>query len=262
MPTLEELYFQELQLQEKYYFGLTYGIMIVFSLGSFVINSFSIRFYGKSKLNVMLFIGDIAALATCLPANIVSGYMFDPIIKSLNALFFAIQIAIVVAYPAQRSANILNKNMYRAAILSPILLFIIVFLRGAEWDTLIDRKIPFFIFLGIAPISYCIACYCLYVIGKLIRSNPGSIYDVKQQNLEKISNAMVVVGGSIQILCIILSLFPMIWVLNKALMTLTGLLFAFSDLIVTLNRFIETKCVIMINNGGLSQLDNHIDTIK
>ena len=140
---------------------------------------------------------------TSLTINVTffSGFLYDP---AILAAFYTTLLGLVLVYTTLRSQNLVPKYFIKFASSIHFLTCIAVYLRGARFKN-IPLSIPDYIFLVVGPLTWICCCYSIYCIGKLIRSNPGSVYDSRQQRLERISNIVVILGGGIQIINFVIS---------------------------------------------------------
>ena len=110
-----------------------------------------------------------------------------------------------------------------------------MFFRAAKFNTFIPYSIPYTIFFITAPFTWICACYSIFVIGKLIRSNPAASEDGRQVRLEKLSYMVVLIGGCVQVANISIAL-TQYSMLSIAMISATLLLFTIAELLVELNK--------------------------
>ena len=108
---------------------------------------------------------------------------------------------------------------------------------------------PLYIFGLIAIITYSIDLYALLKVGSAIRNNPAGKLDIRQMNIKKLSDFMVLTAGGIQFIAIGISLSPPVRYFVNTLMGLTSLVFSIAD-------------YLMVSNKGLPDIQSEIHLSK
>ncbi len=225
-----------------YYFlsGYAFGVMLIMFILSVSVNLYSIWNYGYSRTNISLLVGDLTIFSFMIWDQVMI-YMGTLNNLPTLSLFFTIMIAVVLVYTTLRSQKLVHRYFIRVALFCHFITCIAVYFRGAKLNNIIPINVPYYTFIVFAPFTWICCCYSIYSIGKLIRSNPGSLYDSRQRRLEKISNVVVVLGGGVQLINIGIALtaYSMFCI---PLIASTLLLFTLSDILVEVNKFTYIAC--------------------
>ena len=224
-----------------HFVGLTFGATSIVALTSFIINIYTISTYGGNTSLKLLIASDITSILFVIYEKLIINYDLNST-RALYAFFYSCMIAAVLIYTTLRSRTLIRPIVFKFSIFSYVITCLAVFLRTARINDVIPSIISRIIVYVSAPITLICATYSIFVIGKLVRSNPSASNDLRQVRIERLSNIVVLVAGSIQIANISISL-TNLSMLGILFISLTLLLFTLAELLVQVNKNMTDRVV-------------------
>ncbi len=218
--------------------GVAFGSSVILAIASLFATLFTLFSIKGSHTQSLLLAGNILMIIHVLVKYTLIHFS---IVQQtfLSSSLFSCLVFVANVFAVIRTRKLLSPLFYKSSIFV-IALNSLVLVFYTPYS-----PIPLLVFgsclLITSFFAYVFCFWCYFCIGKLIRSNPSSKHNKQQQRLERLSNAIVILGGGSQIICISLA-FTQYNSFSVSFMALTLFFYSIAELLLELNKHTHVVC--------------------